>query len=119
MGSKNQRVKNDSQSVSRYGHSLDEGVLLKKAIQRVDCEPIFENFQKHGNSNWSPSAHVILAILTAWMPCPHLTQAFGKASNLSTTLFGMLATQTYQGMSDLSLVYPGGKKLRNSLGLVH
>lgn len=98
MASKNRRVKNDSQSVSRFGNSIDQGELLKKAIQRVVGEPIFENFEKHGNSTWSPSALVILAILTAWMPCPQLTQAFGKASNLSTKLFGILAIQTYQGM---------------------
>jgi len=98
MASKNRLVKNDSQSVSRFGNSIDQGELLKKAIQRVVGEPIFENFEKHGNSTWSPSALVILAILTAWMPCPQLTQAFGKASNLSAKLFGITAIQTYQGM---------------------
>ncbi len=56
------------------------------------------NFEKHGNSTWSPSALVILTILTAWMPCPQLTQAFGKASNLSSKLFGILAIETYQGI---------------------
>jgi hypothetical protein len=98
MASKNRGGKKSSQLVSRSRNSIDQGELLKKAIQWVVTQPIFKDFKKHGNSTWSPSAIAILAILTAWMPSPQLTEAFAKASDLSTKLFGVLAIQTYQGM---------------------
>ena len=98
MASKNRGGKKSSPLGSSSYNSIDQGELLKKAIQRVVCEPIFKDFKKHGNSTWNPSSIAILAILTAWMPSPQLTEAFAKASELSTKLFGVLAIQTYQGM---------------------
>jgi len=98
MASKNRGGKKSSPLGSSSHNSIDQGELLKKAIQRVVCEPIFKDFKKHGNSTWNPSSIAILAILTAWMPSPQLTEAFAKASELSTKLFGVLAIQTYQGM---------------------
>lgn len=98
MASRNRGGSKLCQSVWRSGDSLDQGELLKKAIRWVINESIFIDIKKHGNSTWSASSIAILAILTAWMPSPQLTEAFSKARELSPKLFGVLAVHTYQGM---------------------
>lgn len=80
------------------GTKSDQGALLKKATQWILHEDIFAQLKQHGNSTWRASSMVVLAVLTAWMPSPQLTEAFAKASQMSMNLFGVSAVDTYQGM---------------------
>lgn len=98
MFSRNRASRKSSRPARRPRNCLQQGAQLKKAIQWIIVEDNFADLKQHGNSTWKASSMVILAVLTAWMPSPQLTEAFSKASHLSTNLFGVLAVHTYQGM---------------------
>lgn len=98
MASRNRSGKQATQTTNLPSDSVDQGKLLKRAVDWIVKDNIFCNLKKHGNCNWSPSAIVIVAVFTAWMPSPQLTEAFSKAGELSLNLFGFLAIETYQGM---------------------
>jgi hypothetical protein len=93
MASKNRGGKKSSPLGSSSHNSIDQGELLKKAIQRVVCEPIFKDFKKHGNSTWNPCSIAILAILTAWMPSPQLTERNELHRNKLPSGFEAITTQ--------------------------
>jgi len=95
MSSRNRTIGKSPQPLSAMS---DQGALLRKATQWILSDGMFADLRQHGNSTWKAPSMVILAVLTAWMPSPQLTEAFAKAREMSMNLFGSTAVDTYQGM---------------------
>jgi len=72
--------------------------LLRRSIHWVLNDRMFADLPRHGNTKWTPKSLVALAILSAWSDGHRLTDAFDKAKQLSQSLFGQVAIQTFQGM---------------------
>lgn len=94
--SSRKRAKKKSPEPSRT--KVDQGALLKRAIEWILHEDMFADLKQHGNSTWQATSMVILVVMTAWISSPQLTEAFAKASEMSMNMFGVTAVQTYQGM---------------------
>jgi hypothetical protein len=58
---------------------------------------IFAKVKFHGNTTWLPESLVKLALVWAWSPCKHLTDAFVEAAACCDKLCGRAALGTYQG----------------------
>lgn len=78
--------------------AVDQGALLKRAVNWIVTKDSFAKVRLHGNTKWVPHDLVKLAVLFAWSDSPRMTDAFDKAAKLSQKLFGVLAIKTFQGM---------------------
>jgi hypothetical protein len=58
---------------------------------------IFAKLKFHGNTSWLPKPLVKLALIWAWSPCKHLTDAFVEATGCCDKLLGGAALSSYQG----------------------
>lgn len=73
--------------------------LLQRSLKWVVSDKIFEQLPRHGNTSWLASQLVVLAILWVWSDQSTLTGAFTKAKQLSLTMFGQVALNSYQGFT--------------------
>ena len=73
--------------------------LLRQSLTWVVNERIFEHLKQHGNTSWLASQLVVLAVLWVWSDQSTLTGAFGEAKQLSLTMFGQVALNSYQGLT--------------------
>lgn len=78
--------------------SVTQSDLLRRSIDWVLNDKMFADLPRHGNTKWTPKFLVALAVLSAWSDGRRLTDAFDKAKQLSQSLFGQLAIQTFQGL---------------------
>lgn len=77
---------------------VDQGALLRRALNWIVTPSTLSSIPLHGNVKWLPHHLVTLAVLFAWSDAPKMTECFEKAAKLSQRLFGVLAVDTFQGM---------------------
>jgi hypothetical protein len=58
---------------------------------------IFAHLKLHGNTRWSPTNLVFLALCWAWSETRNVTDAFTQAVECCETILGSAALSTYQG----------------------
>jgi hypothetical protein len=81
--------------------------LLKRAIAWILNDDIFTNVAAHGNVSWKASRLVSLCLLWVWSPAPTLTGAFKEAKELSLSMFGEVAVNSYQALVKAAIAYGG------------
>lgn len=82
--------------------------FLRKAMEWVIDQSIFDNLKTHGNTKWIAKDLVMLAVLWVWSEKAQLTAAFSEARTWSKRLFGRVAISSYQGLTGALVTY-GGK----------
>lgn len=100
---KKSKAANSSQG--RAERSVDNSAALHRAVSWILHEDSFANLQLHGNVKWLSRNLVILAVVTAWSEAGRLRDAFSQAAQLSQSLFGVLAINTFQGMMRALVTY--------------
>jgi hypothetical protein len=68
---------------------------------------IFARLARHGNTKWTPTSLVVLALCWSWSDARCLTDAFVEAAESSRTLFGLPALSTYQGFMNALVRWSG------------
>lgn len=81
--------------------------LLQRSLTWVVNEKIFEQLARHGNTSWLVSQLVVLAVLWVWSDQSTLTGGFGEAKQLSLTMFGQVALNSYQGFTTALVTWTG------------
>lgn len=84
---------------------VDQGALLRRALNWIVTPDTLADISLHGNVKWMPHNLVTLAVLFAWSDAAKMTECFEKAAKLSQRLFGVLAVDTFQGMQRALLAY--------------
>jgi hypothetical protein len=79
--------------------------FLRKAIEWVIDQSIFQDLKIHGNVKWVGSDLVTLAVLWVWSEKSQLTAAFKEASVWSKRLLGRVAVGSYQAMTTALVRY--------------
>lgn len=82
--------------------------FLRKAMEWVVDERIFQDVKTHGNTKWIAKELVMLAVLWVWSEKSQLTAAFGEAIVWSKRLIGRAAVGSYQALTS-ALVTHGGQ----------
>jgi hypothetical protein len=72
---------------------------LERALAWIINENIFSSMTLHGNTTWSTSQLVVLAVLWVWSDKGTLTGAFQHAKHLAVSMLGKVALGSYQGLS--------------------
>ncbi len=72
--------------------------LLQRSLAWIISEDLFQGLRRHGNTTWSASHLVVLAILWVWSDRGTLTGAFRDARELAQTICGQSAVHSYQGL---------------------
>ena len=96
-----------SNAIKPPNSSVNDGELLRRAIHWIAEERIFAKLPKHGNTSWSFSRLIALAVLWVWSDQSKLTDAFEDARNLSMNIFGQVALRSYQGMTEALVNWSG------------
>jgi hypothetical protein len=73
---------------------------LERALAWIVNESIFSPMTLHGNTTWTTSQLVVLAVLWVWSDKGTLTGAFGHAKQLALSMLGKVALTSYQGLSN-------------------
>jgi hypothetical protein len=73
---------------------------LKHALAWIINESIFSSMTLHGNTTWTTSQLVVLAVLWVWSDKGTLTGAFGHARQVALSMLGKVALTSYQGLSN-------------------
>ena len=73
---------------------------LERALAWIVNESIFSSLTLHGNTTWSISQLVVLAVLWVWSDKGTLTGAFQHAKHLALSMTGKVALSSYQGLSN-------------------
>lgn len=73
---------------------------LKKAVNWALTEGIFADVCRHGNVKWTPLALVQLAVFWVWNPESRLVAAANNAIAQVLKLFGCVAVNSYQALTD-------------------
>jgi len=60
---------------------------------------IFAKLKFHGNTSWLPKPLVKLALIWAWSPCKHLTDAFVEARAVVTNCWAALRSTRIKAFS--------------------
>jgi Transposase DDE domain len=94
-------------NAGRSGHQAMWADLLKRSLTWVVNERIFEQLARHGNTSWLASQLVVLAVLWVWSDQSTLTGAFGEAKQVSLTMFGQVALNSYQGLTGALVTWTG------------
>lgn len=94
-------------SFRKSGHETVWANLLQRSLTWVIDEQIFEQHARHGNTSWLASQLVVLAVLWVWSDQSTLTGAFGEAKQLSLTMFGQVALNSYQGLTGALVTWTG------------
>jgi hypothetical protein len=81
--------------------------FLRKAMEWVVDQSIFQDLKKHGNTNWVAKDLVMLAVLWVWSEKSQLTGAFEEASVWSRRLFARVAVGSYQALTNALVAYGG------------
>ena len=92
---------------SKPRHEMVWADLLQRSLTWVVNERIFEQLARHGNTSWLASQLVVLAVLWVWSDQNTLTGAFGEAKQLSLTMFGQVALNSYQGLTGALVTWTG------------
>jgi hypothetical protein len=71
---------------------------LRRALDWLLEERIFEDLALHGNTSWRPVEFVALTLLWVWSSKHALTEAFTEAHTWSKRLLGRSALDSYQGL---------------------
>jgi hypothetical protein len=83
--------------VDRNHPSRNKHSLIRLQEWFLPDETIFAKVKFHGNTSWSPSALVWLAIWWAWLESRHLTDAFAGAVKATRQISPFSSLTTYQG----------------------
>lgn len=97
MNSKNN--KSESAKVGTNGNDL------KRALNWVLSEGIFNDIAFHGNVRWSAVALVQLAIFWVWAADPSLVAAADAAIRSNLEIFGVAPVTSYQGLTNVLKKY--------------
>ena len=81
--------------------------FLRKAMEWVVDQGIFQNLKTHGNISWIAKDLVLLAVLWVWSEKSQLTAAFEEAAVWSKRLFGGVAVGSYQALTNALVRYGG------------
>jgi hypothetical protein len=81
--------------------------LLRRALEWIVNERIFDELTLHGNTSWMTTQLVSLAVLWVWSDKGTLGGAFEEARQLSLTMFGQVAVTTYQGLTGALVTWTG------------
>lgn len=81
--------------------------FLRKAMEWVVNQSIFQDLKTHGNTKWIAKDLVMLAVLWVWSEKSQLTAAFKEASVWSKRLFGRVAVGSYQALTTALVTYGG------------
>lgn len=81
--------------------------FLRKAMEWVVDQSIFQNLKTHGNISWIAKDLVMLAVLWVWSEKSQLTAAFEEAAVWSKRLFGGIAVGSYQSLTNALVRYGG------------
>src|SRR3972149_2064981 len=81
--------------------------FLRKAMEWVVDERIFQDVKTHGNTKWIAKELVMLAVLWVWSEKSQLTAAFGEATVWSKRLIGRAAVGSYQALTNALVTYGG------------
>ena len=99
-----------AQQGSSSKRSVKESVhldFLRKAMEWVVDQSIFQNLKTHGNITWIAKDLVMLAVLWVWSEKSQLTAAFEEAAVWSKRLFGGVAVGSYQSLTNALVRYGG------------
>jgi hypothetical protein len=78
---------------------------LVRALKWVLTEGIFAQVRLHGNVKWTPVALVRLAMFWVWSPESALVEAAKAAIAQVAKLFGAVAVQSYQALTEALIRY--------------
>ncbi len=73
---------------------------LERTLAWIVNESIFSPMTFRGNTTWTTSQLVVLAVLWVWSDKGTLTGAFGHAKQLALSMLGKVALTSYQGLSN-------------------
>ena len=79
--------------------------FLRKAMEWVVDQDIFQELKTHGNSNWIARDLVMLSVLWVWSEKLQLTAAFKEACIWSNRLWACVAIGSYQGLTKVLVKY--------------
>jgi hypothetical protein len=99
-----------AQQGSSRKRSVKESVhldFLRKAMEWVVDQSIFQNLKTHGNITWIAKDLVMLAVLWVWSEKSQLTAAFQESAVWSKRLFGGVAVGSYQSLTNALVRYGG------------
>ena len=89
------KKRNRRSKKSSPGTNRDQLAALQQ--QFLPDDHIFAQVKFHGNTSWSPSGLVWLALCWSWSGCRNVTDAFAEAALWSQKISGSPPLGTYQG----------------------
>lgn len=92
--------KDDTRVADKPPRAKTNGDDLQRALSWALTDGIFSDVHRHGNVNWTPSALVRLAIFWVWSPEPGLVEAARCAISRVEKLFGSVAVNSYQALTN-------------------
>jgi Transposase DDE domain len=77
---------------------LENGEMLRTAVEWAVQEKVFSEVTFHGNVSWRPLDLIMLVVVWVWSGHSTLTGAFSEAHHWSIKVLKTVAVRTYQGM---------------------
>ena len=98
-------AKKDRKQSSKAAESRTYGEELKRALNWVLKDGIFDTVTLHGNANWTAVSLVQVAVFWVWHPESSLVTAAGEAIAMVNALFGPCGIGSYQTLTNALATY--------------
>lgn len=98
-------AKKDRKQSNKAAESRTYGEELKRALNWVLKDGIFDTVTLHGNANWTAVSLVQVAVFWVWHPESSLVTAAGEAIAMVNALFGPCGIGSYQTLTNALATY--------------